>query len=445
MSLTEDVYEWIKRESLTEPGSCVLIGLSGGADSVCLALVLKELQARMNLKLLAVHVHHGIRGADADADAAFAGEFGRTHDIPVIIRRCDAPGYAKEHGMSLEEAARELRYGILEEEAEKAGADAIAVAHHQDDNAETILLNLFRGSGLKGLAGIPLRRGRIIRPLLCVGRRDIEVYLQENGESYCTDRTNEDVNFARNRIRCQILPKACEANAQAKEHIVKAGRIIGEADAYLRSQAEAVWDTAASEKYGEVNLLLSAFCRLEPILQKYVVMLALEKLSSARRDIGAVHMEAVLALADKQVGREIHLPCKIKASREYGCIRISRGLKSESAGEWEFIQDIFPYDPSEKIPENRYTKWFDYDKIVGTVSVRNRRAGDYIGILPKGSKKTVKAFMTDEKIPRRIRDEILLVADGSHILWIVGYRISEDCKVSEHTKTILQIQAIKKQ
>ena len=120
-------------------------------------------------------------------------------------------------------------------------------------------------------------------------------------------------------------------------------------------------------------------------------------------------------------------------------------MKSESAGEWEFIQDIFPYDPSEKIPENRYTKWFDYDKIVGTVSVRNRRAGDYIGILPKGSKKTVKAFMTDEKIPRRIRDEILLVADGSHILWIVGYRISEDCKVSEHTKTILQIQAIKKQ
>ena len=174
MSLTEDVYEWITRESLTEPGNCILIGLSGGADSVCLALVLKELQARMDLKLLAVHVHHGIRGADADADADFAGEFGRAHGIPVIIRRCDAPGYAKEHGMSLEEAARELRYGILEEEAEKAGADAIAVAHHQDDNAETILLNLFRGSGLKGLAGIPLRRGRIIRPLLCVGRRDIE-------------------------------------------------------------------------------------------------------------------------------------------------------------------------------------------------------------------------------------------------------------------------------
>ena len=459
--MLKKVRDYMREHEMTAPGDAVIVALSGGADSVCLLTVLKQL-ATPEFLLRAVHVHHGIRGAEADRDEAFAQKLCESLSVPLCVAYCHVPAYAAEHGRSEEEAGRILRYQVLEKEAGKweqelpAGSRVkIALAHHRDDNAETILHHLLRGSGLTGLAGIRPVQGRRIRPLLCVGREEIRAYLEAGHISWCEDSTNQSPDYTRNRIRSQVLPLLKTAvNEQAEEHILQAGQIIGQADAYLRQQAEEIWQEAVCGQEEDLAAIpLTAFARQPEILKTYLIRHMLDQLHPGWKDISSRHFTAIAELAGKPVGSRLDLPGGLMARTGYETLEIVRkterevSVKTESGADGEIHgcqtvpelhMTVFPRQKDQEIPKNQYTKWFDYDKIKGTLSVRTRRTGDYL-ILPSGGSKTIARYMIDEKIPKEKREQILLLAEGSHVLWVVGFRISEYYKIEEHTENILQV------
>lgn len=472
--MRRQVEDFIQKQGLLESGDKVIAAVSGGADSVCLLYVLAQMREDWNLELRAVHVNHGLRGEEAKRDEAFTAELCKGLSVPCILRSINVQALVEEQGLSEEEAARNLRYQVLEEEAasweSQCGCPVkLAVAHHGDDNAETILHNLFRGSGLKGLGGIQPLRGRIIRPLLTVTREEILNYLQEEGVSYCEDSTNQSEQYTRNKLRLKIMPLICsEINGRAAEHILQAAERMHQADEYLEHQAAlwlkqyGVWESekkpetgrkgthhagAEDEKAGGAILRSGADARRlerEPvIIQTYVIRQMIGDLTGSRKDLTSVHVEGVRELLGKQAGKQADLPYGLTARRTYDYLWIEKKCAREAVGWGEKLPpkvefDTFSYQKGMKIPENQYTKWFDYDKIKGTLSVRTRQTGDYF-VLPDGGRKTIKSYLIDEKVPADLRDQVFLLADGSHILWIIGRRISEGCKVTNQTKRILQV------
>ena len=473
--MVNKVRDYIREQGMITQGDAVIVALSGGADSVCLLTVLKQL----DFALRAVHVHHGIRGAEADRDEAFVQALCESLSVPLYVAHCQVPAYAAEHGLSEEEAGRILRYQILEEEAEKWEREfsdgsrvKLALAHHRDDNAETILHHLLRGSGLTGLAGIRPVQGRRVRPLLCVGRDEIREYLTAEHMDWCEDSTNQSADYTRNRIRSQVLPLLKETvNEQAEEHILQAGQIIGQADEYLRQRAAEIWRVAVSgqqesrdsesgarrnivdEMPERVIIPLAVFAAQPEILKMYLIRHMLDQLKPGWKDITSRHFTAIAKLAGKPVGSRVDLPGGLMARTGYETLEIAgkaeqKPVLDRETGGWrgntvpqtapELHMTVFSRQKDQEIPKNQYTKWFDYDKIKGTLSVRTRRTGDYL-ILPSGGSKTIARYMIDEKIPKEKREQILLLAEGSHVLWVVGFRISEYYKIEEHTENILQV------
>lgn len=468
------VEELIRREQLLEMGDRVVLAVSGGADSMCMMEVLAALRDLWKLELLVVHVHHGLRGAEADRDAAFVQDEAGKLGIGCVVERRDVRSVAAERGLSLEEAGRDVRYEILREYAEKWISQypaKIAVAHHQEDQAETILHNLFRGSGLKGLGGMSARRGQIIRPLLCLEKKEILEYLAERHIAYCEDSTNQENEYTRNRLRNELIPQIRrEINDRAVEHITEAGARLRQADAYFEELAEKIWrecgvtkkcapeedmtDQAAGTKPGGerrvettdeniYGIKRSELLRDPLIVRTYVIRHMIALASQSLKDITSDHIDQVAALLEKETGKQLNLPYGLTAWTEYDFLWISRQNPSgcvDNQSSISLIMKKIPYEKEQEIPQNRYTKWFDYDKIKGTLTVRTRQTGDYI-TLKDGRRKTVKAYMIDEKIPRDQRDQITLLAEDHHVLWIVGWRISEYYKVTEDTDYVLEVQA----
>lgn len=451
--LEHKVRETIGQYHMLEPGDRVVAAVSGGADSVCLLALLCEFRQLWGLELKALHVHHGLRGAEADRDADFVKTLCAELNVPCHIIRVDVRKFAAEKGMSEEEAGRYLRYEALEEEAQRWETSAssgvkIAVAHHSGDQAETILHNLFRGSGLSGLKGISYRRGRIIRPLLDVDRESILKWLGERGIGYVEDSTNGSGHYTRNRIRNQLLPEIERTvNQGAAGNILRMGKLASQADEYLESQALAWIRTYVRRDPGTymragAYIPAAAFLAEPEILRSYVVMALLKELGGSARDLGLIHVSQVMELGGRTVGKQVDLPYGLVARREYEGIRIGRHEPALDGGGGLPIVDmeVFSLKKGAEFPKNVYTKWFDCDKIKGAPVVRTRRPGDYI-ILADGSHKALNRFMIDEKIPRQMRDEIPLLADGSHVMWIIGYRISEYYKIGPDTVRILQAEA----
>lgn len=434
----------VEEYHMLAPGDRVIAAVSGGADSVCLLALLWEMRKAWGLELRVVHVHHGLRAGEADRDGEFVSELCGRLQVPCRVCKVAVREMASERGMSEEEAARFLRYEALEWEAVEWEEDGkrvrIAVAHHSGDQAETILHNLFRGTGLSGLGGIPYVRGRIIRPLLDADRGEIEEWLGKKGFSWVQDSTNASDRYTRNRIRGHLLPLIEEeVNRGAAGNILRMGKLAGQADEYLRMKGD-VW----IREHVKENLVPCAALLEEPqIIRSYVVMELLKQAAGSARDLGWVHVQQVLNLADRPVGKEARLPCRLVARREYEGISI---VRAESAGEHggpplpRVEMKTFPYKKGTQFPKNMYTKWFDCDRIEGMPVVRTRRSGDYI-TLADGSHKTLKRFMIDEKIPRQQRDQVPLLADGGHIMWVIGYRISEFYKIGQDTTVVLQAES----
>ncbi len=323
----------------------IVAGLSGGADSVCLLLILHEAVSRYKLpvSLSAVHVHHGIRGAEADQDADFSASLAGRLGIPFACCREDIPAFAEQSGISEEAAGRLVRYRIFEQEARRYsinfgepyenGSVRIAVAHHMDDQAETVLLHLFRGSGLNGLSGIQPVRGNIIRPLLCVSRAQIEQYLESEGQPYRTDSTNADNRYTRNQIRNVVLPYIRKQfNPQFASQLSELSSELSGIQGYIRRQAAALWEQciALHEGGSGLSIRLSVFAGADPVIRQELLYMAFCSLSGRESDLYRIHRKQLEALAGMQVGKKLHLPDGIFAVRTYEELVLFRGNDASS-------------------------------------------------------------------------------------------------------------------
>jgi tRNA(Ile)-lysidine synthase len=462
LQVQNEVRDMIVRYHMISRGDRVIVGVSGGADSTALLHVLVQLNSVLRAHFRVVHVHHGLRGEEADRDAKTVQAICRSYKINCRVVEVQAEQFAKKHHISVEEAGRYLRYQIFEEEAEKWEKEEdtqkpvkIAVAHNKEDNAETIIMQLSRGSGLKGVAGMKPVRGRIIRPMLGVTRNEIEAYLTKEEIGWCTDSSNLHDDYTRNRIRHDILPKLIsDVNHGAVDNITRAGRLIGEADIYLAKQAEAILKKCMVMDDESAGIPTAELDRQDPIIRSYMIRLLIGIVNRTMKNITAKHIEDIDKLADDITGKKIDLPYSLEAVKTYDMIWVGRtGFSGESGNQEadaaaeaeqneryrkQFSFDVFPYDASMKIPAGNGVKWFDYDKIDHVMEIRTRRTGDYI-VLKDGGRKTVKAYMADAKIPAAMRNRIPVLSIGSHVMWIVGYRISETWKVDDTTKRIFEV------
>lgn len=445
------IREYMKQNHMAEPGDGVLAAVSGGADSVCLLFVLKALEDSLGIRVATFHLNHGLRGEEADHDEAYVRKLCERLQIPLKVVREDVAGYAKERGISEEEAGRILRYKWLEKTAEEFDCRRIATAHHKDDQTETVLMNLLRGSGLRGLGGIrPVREfsgeRTLIRPLLCMNRQEIEAYLLEERESWCEDSTNRELIYARNKVRNVLIPWLREnVNDRAEEHILKTAAFASQADEYFSLQAEKLLGDGFGEKTNLVVEIDTEIFDSQPdIMKSYLVRAMIARVTGNAKDISARHIEAVSALSGPGGGTSADLPYGLQAVRSYQKLIIRKAIAgSEEQESPKSLQtQVFSWKKDLEIPKKQYTKWFDYDRIKGILSVRTREPGDYF-MIGNGRTKKLNRFFIDEKIPEELRDKILLLAEGNHILWIIGYRISEYYKVTDTTRNILEVRADK--
>ena len=441
--------QFIKKNELFKQNEKLIVGVSGGADSVCLLSLLCKLREEVPFSMTVVHINHGIR-KEAGEDALFVENLCKEWEIPFVLEKYRVNELAKEWNMSSEEAGRKVRYETFAKVLGKENGK-IVVAHNQNDVAETVLFNLFRGSGSAGLTGIHPKNGNVIRPLLCFSRDEIENYLKENQLKYCIDKTNLTDDYTRNKIRNHILPYVEEHIVKGSvSHINKTAGLLSEQEDFLEKEADFFLQKVAEfEPSGLVCKIDRAkFLKLHIFMQKKILYIIIEKLSGSKKDITAKHIESVLELFSKDGMKCISLPYNLQAKTEYERVYIGKEAENLKIGCYEstleeakgFTFRIISDKMPDTIPEKQYTKWFDYDKIEGTLKIRTWREGDFFMVQKGQHKKTIQRYFIDEKIPKDKRNERLLLADGSHILWVVGKRISDYYKVTDKTTTIIEIQ-----
>lgn len=461
----------IEQFHMLDEGDKVLIGLSGGADSVCLTEVLYLLREEYKISLCAVHCHHGIRGIEADEDALFAQNFCKERGIPFFYVEEKVEERAQKEKISTEEAGRMFRYETFWRLMEQEGCNKIAVAHNANDRAETMLFHLARGTGLAGLSSMePLRKlseGKmLIRPLLRTERRQIEEWLSERKIGFRTDKTNLSDIYTRNRIRHHILPEMKEINQQAVHHMGQTAENIGEALQYLKFQEEQAREyCVVRENEKKIMIQLKELFGFHSYLIKSILYHCLAEISDGRKDLERIHVKLLQELAEGESGRSISLPGGVRAKKEYDKLVLYREEKRKTGGqaqskeEKKSVQEMeldfrgdrqwteqnldinvqkFSFEGQE-ISKKKYTKFFDCDKIENGLRLRFWQPGDYLYLREDGGKKKLNRFFIDQKIPQEERESVLLLADGNHILWIIGYRISAYYKVTAETKNVLSV------
>ncbi len=460
--LENRIRDFCRQKELFAPGDRVLLGLSGGADSVCLFLVLQALAKEWELTLFPVHVNHNLRGEEAKADQRFCEELCRRYDVELQVVSVPVAELAKEQGWTVEEAGRNARYQAFFKLAETLQCNKTAVAHHKNDQAETVLFQLFRGSRLKGLSGMEAKNGTIIRPLLCVERKEIEGYLEKKQQAYCIDRTNLEEEYTRNRIRHRMVPVAEEIQPRAVEHIAETAEYLGRVELLLERLGKELYEKCVSKQDSRIILQVEPLQCAERLLAERVIYDALCLAYGGKKDITAGFVSDCMELLFKQTGRYITLPDGIVAERCYHELRIGRKEEQGKEAYYEEIH-VFPYqtiwqnglqkqcltlellelpeglslEKMERIPKSTYTKWFDYDKIKRVVSWKTPTAEDVIALYADGRGKRVLDVLKAAKVPKEEREQIRLLTEGTSVLWIPGIRGSEAYRVTEDTKRVL--------
>ncbi len=412
---------------LIPPGSGVLCALSGGADSMYLLCRLLEGRERYGWRVCAAHLNHGLRET-AGRDEKFVRDWCGRRGVPLAVGFEDVAGYARREGLSLEEAGRTLRYRFLGQAALEAGCPLIATGHHAGDSAETVLMNLIRGCGLKGLAGIPERRDNIVRPMLEVSRGEIEAYLKEHGVPHVEDETNEDVNYTRNKVRHQLLPLLEELNPQAAAHIAAAARRLREDEEELSRQAAPL----AAEGLDIPDGVALPVRVLREAPRPLALRACAGLLERAGLGAQAVHLERVLALAlgdDPSAGAD--LPGG-RAYRQYELLVLAPGADPEPPapaqlregeqawGEWRIWCAPAP------CPAKAYISPWEFYLRPEAYLVRPRREGDRL-TLGRRPEKTVKKLMIEGKVPARRRARVPVLALGGRAAAVGGLGPEKDC------------------
>ena len=464
-SLDQRVLGFIREHHLADAGQTLLVAVSGGQDSVCLLHLLHHLQPELGIKLHVAHLDHQLRGKESAGDARYVAKLVRSLGIPATIEKRDVAAYQKEHGLSLEEAAREVRYNFLAETAAAVGAAAVAVGHTLDDHVETILLHLVRGTGTRGLRGLqPVTKRRvsgkelkIVRPLLTVRRA-------ETGE-YCTsfqlqprqDASNLSLEPLRNRVRLELLPLLQNYNSGIFEALQRTAQIAGDDIAHLEGEAARYWPKVA-DKQGDVIVLdKKALLKLPVSVQRYLLRQAVETAAGNLKDIEARHIEEMVQTLDKPAGKQISLPYGLVFAVDYDRYLLAKDISDLNP--FPVLQGEYPIKTPGKTvipgwridagiiePEkqsagnNPFIAHFDYSRIAGKLTVRAHQRGDKFQPLGMNETKKAAQFMMDVKIPNGWRSRIPILTDNTGILWVVGYRIGERVKITEQTTKVLRLE-----
>ena len=401
--MLKNVLNTIAEYNLLEKSDRVLVALSGGCDSVCLCLVLKELGYSVSV----AHLNHNIR-QEAQRDEDFVKAFAERHNFKCYIKSVKVAEIAEREKISLESAGRNARYSFFEELCREYSYNKIAVAHNKNDNCETFLLNLVRGSGLKGLTGIPVKRGNIVRPLINSERKDIEEFVSQKGESYVTDKTNFENDYTRNKIRNIIIPKLIEINENFTEGISNTSKIVGECLEYIDGQA---LELVEFEKEGAI-IKAERLLKAPRTVASRALMLAYGHAAGTAKDFEKRHINAIYGfIGEKSHGKIADLCFDTECVCEYGSIIFRKKKKIKNyeyklapngkiyIGELGLTIESLIVDKSFKKEKN--CQYFDLDMIKGDITVRNRKDGDRIIPFKMNSEKKLKEIMINKKISKR--------------------------------------------
>ncbi|MDA8213273.1 MAG: tRNA lysidine(34) synthetase TilS [Clostridia bacterium] len=461
--MLEKIKQTVNKYHMISPGDRIIVAVSGGADSVALLYCLMDLASELGFQLYVVHVNHMLRGTEAEEDAGYVAELAEKHNLPCAIRRVDVGYLAKMMPTSKQDAARALRYGILEEEAANWGANKIALGHHADDQAETILLHLLRGTGLEGLVGMqPVRDGRYIRPLLEVTRQEIENYCSESNLKFRTDRSNLEPVYLRNRIRLELMPLLQrEYNPALVRGLSRLANLAREESNFLTQEAGKAFEQVATVQNDErVVLDIAELSALPMALQRRVLIMAWKKVSGEHANLEFERVDEALDLAFHGLtGQGLELPRRVYLEKSYGALIVRLNLGHNGVDQ-EFAYllpvpgkitvpelglavraELMPCcpDDSNRSGSDTFRVFLDADKITSPLVVRNRRAGDRFYPLGAPGHKKLKDFFIDAKIPREFRQKALLVCSGEKIVWVAGVRLAEPYRISSGTGKILAL------
>jgi tRNA(Ile)-lysidine synthase len=484
----EQAFRTIEENRLLHPGETVVVGVSGGPDSLCLLHLLCGLRQELGLSVHVAHLHHGLRGADADDDARFVQTLAEGWGLPCTVERADVPALARELRLAAEEAARCARYSFLIRVAEATGSRTIAVGHTADDQAETVLMHWLRGAGLAGLRGMPpstplvdfrllapaadtpARTGgaRLIRPLLEVTRAEIVEYCAAQGLEPRFDRTNLDTTHFRNWLRCEVLPLLASHNPNVREVIRRSARVIADDYALLRSLLEEARPRVVAEETAECVVLdLAEWRALPTSLQRAVLREAIHRLRRSLRNISFVHVEDALAVArDGCTGQQATLPQGLMLTLSYGRATIAEAGVEGLLPDWPLLParsgDLALVVPGVTLlPGSRWElvaetvgradlpAGWDSNADVWRAVVDARPAGDVLWLRTRypgdrfrplgmeGHTVKVSNYLTNAKVPRGVRDRLPLLLGKQGILWVCGRRVDEAARVTESTERAL--------
>ncbi len=467
--LRDRVYRFISDNNLFFPGEKIVAAVSGGPDSVCLLHILNELKEKLNIKLHIAHLDHQLRGKESEADARYVSRLAVKMGIPATIEKKDVAAYRSKGKLSLEEAAREQRYGFFANVAEKENADCVVVAHTRDDDVETILMHILRGSGITGLRGLQprsvLQMGEekscinVVRPLLTVTREETRQYCTQYKLRPRTDTSNLSTKFTRNRIRLELLPALKTYNPRIEDALLRLSAIADEEMLFLEEQAAQYWGDVAEEFDNAVALDIKKIIHMPVVLQRQFMRWAVKYLWGNTMDIEADHIEDMVRFMSKASGKTLCLPQGLRLNTEYGKLIVSRddaeicpfpvlegehGLKVPGQTDipgWSIVTGI--KGAKGDYFEGNLVASFDARTAGTDLTVRARKQGDSFQPLGMKQSKSLQEFMVDAKIPRSWRERIPLVCSGGDILWVAGWRISDRFKISPGTRKILRIEFVR--
>jgi tRNA(Ile)-lysidine synthase len=457
MKMIEKVYKTISKYNLLEKGERVVVALSGGPDSTALLTVLDAIARELDLILIVAHYNHGLRGAESDEDEQFSRSLAKTLGLLFVSGKMDQK--KGEKGVSPEDFYRRQRYGFLNKVAADYQAQKIALGHNLQDQAQTVLLNLLRGSGLEGLKGIlPKRDGNIIRPLIEISRQEIISYLNKAGISYCQDSSNESRMYLRNQIRKELIPYLKEKyNPKIEENLAQMAEILRTEDEFIRQHVAKALQSSFIQRRPDLILLKIDFInKLPEAIRWRLFKTILEDFSPAKNGFSFVHIKSLCNLSQKcESGKRVVLPLGIEARREYENLILENKKACSTQVEYEYPMNIpgsvyikerdvtvcAEITNKEGIDFNDKNKvYLDLDKIKQPLIIRNRRDGDWFVPLGMPGRQKMKNFFIDHKIPCRKRNEIMLIVDNLSVISIENLHLNDRVKITPKTRNVLKLE-----